>query len=48
MYSVQALELIGFDNATSKWLLKHWIPCSDSVGHENMVSDYLDGQLAGT
>jgi hypothetical protein len=46
MYSVPALELIGFDNAT-KWLLKHWIPCSDYVGHEDMVSDYLDRQPAG-
>jgi hypothetical protein len=48
MYSVPALEFIGFDNATSRRPLKHWIPCSDYVGHEDMVSDYLDGQLAGT
>jgi hypothetical protein len=48
MYSVQALEFIGFDNATSRRPLKHWIPCSDYVGHEDMVPDDLDRQLAGT
>jgi hypothetical protein len=47
MYSVQALEFIGFDNVTSRRPLKHWIPCSDYVGHEDMVSDYLDRQPAG-
>jgi hypothetical protein len=47
MYSVQALEFIGFDNATSKWLLEKGLPCSDCIGLEDMVSDYLDGQPAG-
>jgi hypothetical protein len=43
MYSVPALELIGFGTATSQWLLEKGLPCSDCIGLEDMVSDYWMG-----